>query len=205
MQVGAGQAGDGVGGGGAGEHVVVGRGRGRERMAGLDRAEVGQAAGGLRPGMARAGRWAGRQRVGAAQRRVGRRCSRSGTMPSALSWPPPVAGSMAAKMGWRRCSRRSPEMLPATSLPKTLWPLLTVIVAGDVGVDRRPRLPATMLLAMSTVTYSALMHRCRMRRNMYRVVRVAADRAVGQDQRLAPVSRRQPKSNTAQLPLQSWL
>ena len=110
----AGQAGEGVGGGGAGEHVVVGRGRGRERLVDLDRADVGQAAGGQRAGrVAELAGGAGGQRVGAAQRRVGRGCSRSGTMPLALSWPPPVSGSIAAKMALAAMFSRSPGMLPS--------------------------------------------------------------------------------------------
>ena len=49
-------------------------------------------------------------------------------MPLAASWPPPVAGSMLAKMALAAMFSRSPGMLPATSLPKTLWPLLRLMV-----------------------------------------------------------------------------
>ena len=59
-----------VGGGGAGEHVVAGRGRGRERVRDLDRADVGQAAGGLRAGAgAVLAGGTGGKRVGAARAR----------------------------------------------------------------------------------------------------------------------------------------
>ena len=49
---------------------------------------------------------------------------------------------------------RSPAMLPATSLPKTLWPLLKVMAPEMSSVSYRrlayAQLPATMLLAMSS-------------------------------------------------------
>ena len=62
---------EGVGGTVARDHVVPGRGGGRERLVDLDRADVGQAAGGRGPrSRAELAGGAGRQRVGTAERRV---------------------------------------------------------------------------------------------------------------------------------------
>ena len=63
---------------------------------------------------------------------------RSATVPSGPSLPPPVAGSIAAKMALGATRSRSPAMLPATSLPNTLWPLLKVIVPEMSGPDGSP-------------------------------------------------------------------
>ena len=56
------------------------------------------------------------------------RLFRSGTTPLALSRPPPVAGSIAAKMAQAAMFSRSPAGLAPMSLPKMLWPLLEVMV-----------------------------------------------------------------------------
>ena len=70
-QIVARQGGDGVGAGGAGEHVVVVRGRMRGREGAFGRTDVGQARGGQRPDGAELVPGQGRQRVAAAERRVG--------------------------------------------------------------------------------------------------------------------------------------
>ena len=80
----------------------------------------------------------------------------NGTMPLGLSTPPPVSGSIAAKMALAAMFSASPGLLPATSLPKTLWPLVAVIVPKmsgpkvDPAVSLTTELPTTILLAMSS-------------------------------------------------------
>ena len=67
---------------------------------------------------------------------------RSVTTPSALRRP--VVNIVLAAM-----FSRSPAILPITSLPKMLWPLLMSIVP-EISAPSLALLPAMMLLAMST-------------------------------------------------------
>ena len=134
---------------GAGEQVVAGRGW-------VDRVWLNSAAprsGRLPAGCGRA--WPSWS-VGMAANRSAAPSARlpalprSRTTPSALARPPPVAGSMAAKMA---VAGRPWVARDAAGdvLPKMLWPLLVAIVpnVASMSLPASATLPATMLLVMS--------------------------------------------------------
>ena len=150
----------------------------------LERADVRVAALRLRPSLAAlvGGRRVGR--IGAAKRRVVRRVAqRNGLRRAAM-----VGEPAREQQGRSGRPRRSPGALPKTSLPKMLWPLLAVIVAGDIGAElSRPAtlLPATMLLFSIVIgglshprSYPAALR-------MVPVRGIAADRAAIQRQRVS--------------------
>ena len=76
-----------------------------------------------------------------------------GMLPSGVSAPHCVLGSIAAKMAQGNTISRSPAMLPSTSVPKILWPLLAVMRPRTSSFTRagyREKLPATMLLLIAS-------------------------------------------------------